>query len=399
MKCLWLFPVLSCVLLFFSGCNTQPLLLQWDPPPESVKIAVLLPLTGPHKNEGAQMLEGATFAARELNRRQGVSGRPVKLIVEDIYPGAEQAVKRALARGAVAAIIGYYTTEVSALWPLCAQAMLPTVIPVATEDSHEGASPWLFRNAYTNRQQSEILAGYLWYWQKLLRIGLLVDTSPENLAYSRSITRNTSQYFRDLGGQVVCTRELAGTEKEQESQLRDMLTFGPQAIVLSSGPQDSARLLKKLRSMGYRGIICGSDMWDSYEFLQELGSFEPGVCYFTAFFSEENLSFESKEFREKFRKEFFHDPGSAETQTYDAVKMLAAGLWKADTLEKFRRNWLSIKNSQGAAGTYTMLKNGGVDRTVYIVSLGVDRNGVKPRPYFRLTHKLMYSKMDTYRND
>jgi ABC-type branched-subunit amino acid transport system substrate-binding protein len=153
--------------------------------------------------------------------------------------------------------------------------------------------------------------------------------------------------------------------------------------------------VKKLRAAGFAGVICGPDSWDDAEFIAGLDGVEPGECIYTAFFHEGNDSPEFLEFRKEFRKKFYHYPTACETQSYDALKLLAIGLIRAENLFDFDKNWRTIRSYSGAAAVYTMLKKGEIDRTVYINSIGV-RRGKHLVPYGRLSHKLQYSKLADY---
>ena len=102
--------------------------------------------------------------------------------------------------------------------------------------------------------------------------------------------------------------------------------------------------------------------------------------------------------RSKLRgKNFFHSPGSSEVQSYDAFKLLMIGLGNAENLIQFEKNWLSIRNHAGAAAVYTMLRNGKIDRTMYIKSVAPP-NVANPDPYSRMLLEFQYSKLETYRD-
>ena len=63
---------------------------------------------------------------------------------------------------------------------------------------------------------------------------------------------------------------------------------------------------------------------------------------------------------------------------------------------KFRKNWLTIRQYSGAAAVYTMLRNGGIDRTMYIKSIAPS-NVANPDPYSRTLLEFQYSRIATYR--
>lgn len=395
-----LFTVLSAALLMLaSGCVPEELMLRRDLEKDTgVAIAAILPLTGGNKRYGEKMLEGLNFALEEANARRGLNGLPVRLVVLDsgsTPAGAASAVEEAARQNVAALIAGYDTPEVSAILPNVEKLRLPTVIPMATDTEHVGLNRFVFRNIYTDRQQAETIAAYLWYWRKVMRLGILVDMSPKE-EYSRNIARDVSGYFSRLGGNVVCTAEFRGDD--YESSLRQIMTHAPRAILLPVEASRAANMIKKLRNLGYRGIICGPDSWDSEALIHGLaGLKEPGDCVYMGLFSDESRRRSFREFQRDFAAKCFHSPGSEEVQSYDALKLLLIGLSNADDLIKFNKNWLSIRNHAGAAAVYTMLPGGKIDRTMYIKSIAPP-NVANPDPYSRMLLEFQYSKLETYRD-
>ena len=389
---------LAAAALFFSGCVPEELRLNRDPELETaIRIGALIPLTGANRQYGMKMLEGIRFAVNELNNSRGASGKPIELHTFDTTStaeGAARAAESAAAAKVIGVIAGYDTTEVSAELPLLEKLHLPAVIPLATADEHVGANPFVFRNMYTDSQQAETIAAYLWYWRKVMFIGILVDMAPEN-EYSRNIAREVAHHFKDLGGEVTLVAEFRGNDYEK--QLREIMTHAPRAIVLPVDAERAAAMIKLLRSLGYRGIICGPDSWDEIQLEHGLaGLAKPGDCVYIGTFSPESQRREYKKFHKAYKERHFRSPGSCEILSYDAVKLLLIGLSDATDMIKFRKNWRSIRQHSGAAAVYTMLKNGGIDRTMYIKSIAPP-NVANPDPYSRTLLEFQYSRIATYR--
>ncbi len=393
-------PLLTVLVLFLlAGCVPEELMLRRDLENDrTVKIGAVLPLTGSNQRYGLKMLEGLRFALDEVNSRRGLNGKPVELLTFDsasTAAGAARATESAAAKNVVALIAGYDTNEVSAILPKVDVLRLPTVIPMATDDDHVGFNRFVFRSIYTDRQQAETLAAYLWYWRKVMNLGILVDMSPKE-EYSRNIAREVARYFGQLGGNVVCTAEFRG--EDYEKPLRRIMTHAPRAIVVPVEASLAAKIIKKLRSLGYQGIICGPDSWDSESFVQGLAGLQnPGDCVYMGLFSSDSKRKEFREFNREFTARRFHTPGSSEIQSYDALKLLLIALGDSENLLQFEKNWLAIRNHGGAAAVYTMRAHGGIDRTMYIKAVAPP-NVTNPDPYIRMLLEFQYSKLETYRD-
>ena len=359
---------------------------------EPVKLALIAPLSGESSRFGMQMLRGATLGVKELNSGRGINGRKVELLAFDSAK-TEFPLHLAQERGSAAAVVGHSTSDVNRLLAESESVFLPVVIATATADTQVAYRKHIFRNAPTDTQQAQGLSSYLWYWRQLLRLGVMIDMTPE-AEYERNISRAVAQAFHNLGG-MTFTAEYNGSD--YAGALSELLSGNPQAIMVPAGGELGAKIIKTLRNLGYRGIICGPDSWDDEVLFNNLTGFDDiGDCVFVSFFSDDNPESEYRDFRAGFMKEFHYEPGFCEAQAYDAVKLAGAGLIGASTLKEFTANWLLLRNYFGAAGIYTMLPNGGVDRTLFISRIYVQG---EPFPKAKMIRKFQHSKLDTYRNE
>lgn len=380
----------------FCGCTAPESILDNNIRSGShVVIGAVLPLTGKYAVYGERMLNGLRFAEYELNNRRGISNRQVKVMAFDSAgsaSGAAEAFRAAACAGAAGVIAGYSTEEFNAVAPLAKEYKIPSVVAMATASCDED-NRFIVRNAYTDKQQAEALSAYLWYWRQMLRISVLVDADPDAV-YERNTARETADAFRELGGTVTCMPEYKGNDFRKA--LNDAVITGPQAIVIPARGARAAEMVRFLRERGYSGTVCGLDAWDDPAFFNGMDSLkQPGDCVYVSFFSPENPSGEFRDFRAGFRQKHFHEPGSCETMSYDALKMLAVGLNNARTIDDFEENWGSIRNYFGAAATYTALPDGMVDRTMFINAVEPAAYGI--RSHSRLIRSFMHSKLADYR--
>lgn len=365
---------LGVFLLLLCGCVPAELMLRYDPEsPGPVRIGVLLPLSGSDAERGRMMLNGARYAADDLNSHRGHFGRQVELVVIDTKgtaEGAAQAFRAAVAAGAVGVAGVYSTTEARAMAPLAQSLRIPTVIAMATgNDDVININPFVYRVVFTDKQQSEMIAAYLKYYRRANRLCVMISADPADI-YVRNVARDVMQKFRELGGEVVAVNKL--DPADPGSSLKNAALLFPEAILLPFEGKLAATCYKKLRELGYEGIICGPDSWDDPLFFQALSGVKAiGNSFYTAFYSGEARHVEFRTFREGFRKHRYYYPGSHEIQAYDSVKALLIGLGNnAADLKKFDKNFRSIRKQAGAAAIYTMLPKNQIDRTIYINRVG-----------------------------
>lgn len=390
---------ISAGIMLLTGCvPSEYMFRNVSDPSQPVIVAAMLPISGKNHIYAEQMSEGLLCAEKEINGNGGISGRRLKVEFIDTCgtaTGTRAAVDKAIALNATAVIAGYDTGEVSAIIKYADALRMPVIIPLATSDYHLETSPFVYRNSYSDSQQMEALAAYIYHWRTLKSGAVIIDRA-DDPDYSRALARSFSQAVTDLGGEILHSAMLPESGEISVDIIRDTLAANPHFILVPAKGKRAAEIVKALRKSGFTGIICGPDSWDDHAFINALLNTEPGDCLYTAFFSPENNSPEYLKFSKTLRKRFFHTPGACETQSYDALKLLSVGLAGVDNLFDFDKNWRTIRSYSGAAAVYTMLKKGGIDRTIYINSIGVRRGGKNIVPFGRLSHKLQHSKLKEY---
>ena len=360
---------------------------------QCVRIGVILPLSGPNAPFGRRLCDGIRLAAQELNNSRGIGGYPVELLIRDNRsdPAESLRLARELADEGVRGLLPCYDSrEVAALKEFLTERAIPAMTPVATDDSLAGV-PTLFQTVFTNREQAKVLAGYAWYWRKLLRLGVMIDTTP-GVEYGRDIARECGRVFTSLGGSVVGSVEFRSDMEDFTPQIRELLVAGPQAVLVPAETRTAGRIVRQLRECGFRGVILGPDSWDEHEFLEECGPF-PGDCVFTAFYAREFAQAENDAFKAAFARTFHSNPGGCEAMGYDALRLLAIGLEGADTPNDFIRNLRELRKLPGAAADYTCLDETHFDRTIFLKTL---RSAPPNRKFAipRLSRSFPVSKID-----
>src|SRR6185437_13450857 len=80
--------------------------------PQPYKIGVTWPLTGPLASSGLQYLPGAEVAIQHINRKGGINGHPLQLIIEDTQAtpqGGVAAMRKLVQVDGAQAILSIYT--------------------------------------------------------------------------------------------------------------------------------------------------------------------------------------------------------------------------------------------------------------------------------------------------
>jgi branched-chain amino acid transport system substrate-binding protein len=116
----------------------------------TVKIGVILPLTGSQSAFGEALKNGFGIALDEINAKGGVLGKKLELDFYDDQSKPDVAVlgvSKLVDNDRMPLILGSFSSESTmAMIPAVTQHQIPLIIPIALADNLlDGKSPWIFR--------------------------------------------------------------------------------------------------------------------------------------------------------------------------------------------------------------------------------------------------------------
>jgi branched-chain amino acid transport system substrate-binding protein len=141
-------------------------------PPETLKIGVLAPLSGPYAAGGTSFVQAATLAVEQANAEGGVFGQRVTIVVGDTQGRVDTAKAEALrlvSREKVSALVGAYLSEetVGVMEVAAAQRTVLLVPVAATAEITDlvrreyARYRYVFRVGYSLTQWAEMVAAFL----------------------------------------------------------------------------------------------------------------------------------------------------------------------------------------------------------------------------------------------
>lgn len=216
----------------------------------SIKMGILIPLTGATSQFGATMSAAAEIAVSDINAAGGISGRPIEVLIEDDQSNPEAAVRAArklIDADKVVSIGGSYASAVtSAIAPLCYESKT-TLFTASGADSitktpHNG---YIFRTSPTVTLQGTRVGQYA------LELGArrMFFLGPQT-PFAQSYIDIISKLFKDAGGTgqgLIYEDKRASYRTEVEQALRT----NPDVIVLGGYAPDTSVVLKDLYRAGF----------------------------------------------------------------------------------------------------------------------------------------------------
>ena len=222
-------------------------------PAETIKIGVVLDLTGDLGAMGNRILNGARLAADEINAAGGVLGKEVELVVED---GATDPatgfdrVKKLVTVDGVEVITGPMITGTSLLAiPYAQEQQVPLITPSATGIplSEVEGTEWFFRTCLRDDAQGMVLAD------------VIVDKGYTRLAtivldntYGKGLETAIVERLDDVGwqGEHVVSIHYAEGTKDYRTELQQIKDSAPDVVFACTYCDDGIIVFKQALDIG-----------------------------------------------------------------------------------------------------------------------------------------------------
>jgi branched-chain amino acid transport system substrate-binding protein len=342
---------------------------------EPIKLGFFMSMTGRDASFGEASLRGARLAVDEVNAAGGVLGRPLELIVEDNRSQAGEsatAAKKLISRDRVVAIIGECSSaRTLEAAPVAQAAAVPLITPVSTSPKVTQVGDAIFRVCFIDPFQGDVLATFARKRLNLKRAALLVDASSP---YSTGLAEYFTRTFTALGGEVVMTQKYTGADTDFRAQLTAIRAAQPDALFLPGYYVAAGLVAQQAKQLGLHATLLGGDGFEAPQLLEIGGAALEGT-YYTTHFAAENPEAGSRGFVERFRTRHGTAPNGLSALSYDAVKLVADAVARAQSTEKgaLRRALAATRDFPGVTGRTTLNAQRDADKDAAIISVKAGR--------------------------
>jgi len=320
---------------------------------DTIKIGMVLSVTGPAADNGKYALTGAKIALDRVNKAGGALGKQLELVTEDdqtTNPGTVLAFSKLAAQSDIVAFLGpIRSTQNHAIAPDILKTGKPVCFGGTDPALTKMGNPWLIRFRPNDSYSSRAIASYG------------VETlGKKNWAIVHSTDAFGTSGFKALAASLEKLDAKVALDQGYPNQSQD---FTPVVLaVKSSGADviasytafdnDIAIFARQLRQLavtlpwvGSAGIatagavkLAGPALWGTY------GAADYAV----------DSSPEAKEFAKLYSAVSNASPDLFSSWTYDAIGVLSGAINKAGSTEpgKIRTAMLATKGYKGAEGEY-----------------------------------------------
>ncbi|WP_426441630.1 ABC transporter substrate-binding protein [Bradyrhizobium genosp. P] len=292
----------------------------------TIKIGMVMPMTGPLAAAGQQVLAGARLYVNQHG--ETVAGKRIEMIVRDDASSGEtgkRLIQELVVNDKVDIIGGSLTADLMPSAPLLTEAQKPTVIMISSTTAVVEKSPFFVRTSCTLAQSSAILAD--WAVKKGLgkAVTLVTEFAP-GLEAEETFTNN----YKAAGGEVAEAIRVPLRSPDFAPFLQRVKEAAPQALFVFIPSTQAAAFARQFveRGLDKAGIalIGPGDLTDD-ESLQNMGDAMLGTV--TAhFYSAAHASALNKAFTEAYRKEANMRANFMAVSGYDGMHLIYEALKK-----------------------------------------------------------------------
>jgi branched-chain amino acid transport system substrate-binding protein len=327
---------------------------------DTIKIGMVVPLTGSIAESGKYGIQGAKLAIEEINKAGGVLGRQLELVTEDdqsANPTTILAFNKITGDKTIVAVLGpTRSTQIQAIAPAVLKAGVPVMIGGTDPALTHAGNPWFFRfrpnDSYTVRVMadfgSKVLDKKKW---AVVHATDAFGTSAKTLFIDTLKKQQNLEPVMVEGQPNNSPDYTAVALKVKQSGADVMATF-------ITYEQDLAIFAKQLKQLGVSLVWVGSPSITTTTARNLAGPALHGTYAVADFFAGANP--QAKAFADKYQAAYRAPADFFGSWPYDAIHVLAKAIAAGNSTEpqKLRTALLAVKGYEGVEGTYNFDANG-----------------------------------------
>jgi branched-chain amino acid transport system substrate-binding protein len=342
---------------------------------DTIKIGVITDRVGVSKPYSEPSTEGLIFGAEEINRRGGVLGKKIELLIEDDQsrPDISAALARKLIdQGAVFILSMSLTPATQQQQTVTMEAKTPQMTPMNSGDTltTQLPNPYFWQTGPFGSIQIATLLAHA-RSKNLKRVALISDNS--------DLGQLLAKFFRagleKSGIQVVSEEVVPRGATTAEPQMQKIRAANPDAMFMAGVlTAENILILRAYRQFGLKFPIHSSYNLSVPVYMSVAKGLINGVTFVDAYDPDKP---EVKEFVAAYKKATGKEPFNLHGYGYDGIMLVAEAIKKAGSTdkEKIREAMQTVKYKgvMGAKGMEYSFPEG--------KRVGFDPNGMVVRVY------------------
>lgn len=323
---------------------------------DTLKIGAILAITGPASFLGAPEAKTLEMMAEEINKKGGIKGRKVELVIKDSGASPEKAfsfAKQLIEEEKVFAIIGPSTSgETMKIKGLAEEGKTILLSCAAAEDIVNPVAKYVFK---TPQKDSQVIIRIFEQMKKMKLSKAAVLSS--NTGFGGAGKKQIEKLAPEHGIQIVLSEVYDKAASDLTAEVTKVKASGAEAIINWSIEPAQSIVLKNARQIGFKGKIFQSHGFGNIKYAEAAGEAAEGVIFpagrlLVADVLPKNhpqrdvLMKYKKDYEGKFKEEASTFGGHA----YDAMLIFTKAVEKAGSFDREAVR-TAIENLKGVVGT------------------------------------------------
>jgi len=301
--------------------------------PDTMKIGVIGPMTGPYGLRGKDLLDGAQLAADDINASGfKITGKPVKIEIVSLDDKADVETARkgaqSLLDGGVHAVIGpLLTPQAAAVIPIFAAKGIPQLFTATAAHLNTLGKGNTFRLQANDALQGRAMAVFSHDNLQGQRIATVVESGE----YGQGLNKAFTEAMKSASKQVALSIEVDGKADVNPTMAGKIKAARVDVVVLLAREPQLRSLFKSLEGVGYTDVtVLGSNVIRNKNVAAAAVPVRALFAAATAFDAEEFPA--GRAFLNAFFAKYKSEPVWGAHYAYDAVYALIDAARRAESL-------------------------------------------------------------------
>jgi len=365
-----------CILWVLSVLMSSLFLLQHSYAAETIKIGAILAVTGPASFLGAPEARTLEMMVGELNKKGGIKGRKVELIIKDSGSSPEKALsyaKQLIEEDRVLAIVGPSTSgETMKIKNVAEEGKTILLSCAAAEVIVNPVAKYVFK---TPQKDSYAVIKIFEQMKKmkLSKVGVLSS----NTGFGNAGKEQIEKLAPEHGIQIVANEVYDKAATDLTAEVTKVKASGAQAIINWSIEPAQSIVIKNARQIGFKGQIFQSHGFGNVKYVEAAGPAAEGVIFPAGRLLVADAlpkNHPQKAVLMQYKKDYELAYHGEECSTfgghaYDAIVILTRAIEKANSTDKeaVRSAIEGLKGVVGTAGIFNFSQqdHNGLDMTSF----------------------------------
>lgn len=333
----------------------------------TIKIGIITDKVGPAKPYAEPVTEGAVHAANEINKRGGILGRKIELMIEDDQgrPDVSATLARKLVgQGAVFILSNSLTPATQQAQTVSLETRTPHMTPSNSGDTltTQLNNPYFWQTGPLGSTQIATLISYT-RARNFKRVALITDNSD----LGQLINRFFKGGLEKAGIQVVVEEVVPRGATTAEPQMQKIRAANPEAMFMAGVlTPENVLVLRAYRQAGLKFPVLASYNLSVPQYMAVARGLLNGVAFVDAFDQDKP---ETRRFVDGYIKSTNVEPYNLHGYGYDGMNMVADAIRRAGSADKEKiraamqatRGFVGVMGARGATYGFAEGRRTGFD--------------------------------------